>query len=164
MATLDLQPIKVSRTKFNSTPRIEWKPVATGQTLHEGQPVYLVNNQVTEVSSDGVSVYGIIAKDCLSLTANTLVPVYVDDGNTIFKGNVYKTGDLTASLSAGTLVGGLYAIAVVTTSSRKQAHIDIADTDHDAIEVEGFGADIESVEGDLYGLMEFTFKPARQIG
>lgn len=61
----------------NPDAKILWLPIATGQTLAAGDPVILSSGQVAvAVSNSSTELLGVVAQDCASLTAGTLVPVY----------------------------------------------------------------------------------------
>lgn len=63
---------------------VRYFPIAASQTLAAGDPVILSSGQVAvAVAASSAELLGVVAEDCVSLAANTQVPVYCDP-NTIF--------------------------------------------------------------------------------
>lgn len=103
MANLDNpNGFKVAYTLSGGPPARIWYPIAASQTLHKGDMVYLSSGQVTIATSSTTSLLGVIDQDCSGLPANTLVPVLVGDGNTVFEGQC--SGSSSYAL-LGTAVG-----------------------------------------------------------
>jgi hypothetical protein len=79
--------------------RVNHYPIKTGQTLAAGDPVILDSGQIAvAVSNSSTELIGVVARDCASLTAATLVPVW-DDPDTIFK---CRASADASSLAVGT--------------------------------------------------------------
>jgi hypothetical protein len=57
---------------------IKWLPIASSQTLTKGDFVILSSGLVTIAAANDAPLAGVIAQDCASLDASTLVPVYAD--------------------------------------------------------------------------------------
>ena len=55
---------------------IRWLPVASTQTLTKGDFVILSSGKIAIALATSAELCGVIAQDCASLTAGTLVPVY----------------------------------------------------------------------------------------
>lgn len=72
---------------------IKWLPIAGSQTLTKGDFVILSSGLVQIALAASATLCGVIAQDCASLTASTLVPVYADP-DTIFE--VIADGDSSA--------------------------------------------------------------------
>lgn len=66
-------------------------PVATTQTLAKGDAVYLSSGQVTIATSGTGSIFGVMAEDSASQTANTLVKVYAACEDNVFEGQCSGT-------------------------------------------------------------------------
>lgn len=81
----------VVKTLSGGPPTIVEVPVATTQTLAKGDPVYLSSGQVTIAASSTGAIFGVMAQDAASLTANTLVKVYAACENNIFEGQCSGT-------------------------------------------------------------------------
>lgn len=62
----------------NPNARIEYLPIAASQTLSEGDAVILSSGQVAIGLAASATLCGVVAQDCSSLAAGTLVPVYAD--------------------------------------------------------------------------------------
>lgn len=79
--------------------RIGHYPIKIGQTLAAGDPVILDSGQIAvAVSDSSTELIGIVARDCASLDADTLVPVW-DDPSTLFK---CRASADASSLAVGT--------------------------------------------------------------
>lgn len=63
---------------------IRWLPIAASQTLTKGDFVILSSGLVAIALYNSATLCGVIAQDCASLAASTLVPVYADP-DTIFE-------------------------------------------------------------------------------
>ena len=63
---------------------IMWLPIAASQTLTKGDFVILSSGQIAIALATSSELCGVIAQDCASLTAGTLVPVYANP-ETIFE-------------------------------------------------------------------------------
>jgi hypothetical protein len=63
---------------INDNAPITWLPIKTTQTLTKGDFVILSSGQVAIALANSAELCGVIAQDCASLTAGTLVPVYAD--------------------------------------------------------------------------------------
>jgi len=63
---------------------LRWLPIAGSQTLTKGDFVILSSGLVAIALANSAELCGVIAQDCASLTAGTLVPVYADP-DTVFE-------------------------------------------------------------------------------
>lgn len=63
---------------------IKWLPIAASQTLTKGDFVILSSGLVAIALANSATLCGVIAQDCASLAASTLVPVYADP-DTVFE-------------------------------------------------------------------------------
>lgn len=82
----------------NNPPAIAQMPVATTQTLEIGDPVELSSGQLI-IGTDGFAICaGIMAQDATTLTAGTLVDVYVTTPSQVWRGTA--TADATSHVLA----------------------------------------------------------------
>lgn len=57
---------------------IKWLPIAASQTLTKGDAVILSSGLVAIAVAGSAALVGVVAQDCASLAASTLVPVWCD--------------------------------------------------------------------------------------
>ena len=87
------------RPLYPNRARIGYYPVKTTQTLVVGDPVILDSGQVAvAVENSSTELLGVMAQNCSSLTAGTLVAVY-DNPDDLFRARV--SGD-ASSVAVGT--------------------------------------------------------------
>jgi len=77
---------KPAYTLSGGPPAVVWMPVATTQTLAKGDAITLSSGQVAISTSTSGTIDGVMAAPSVSATANTLVPVYVANSDTVFEG------------------------------------------------------------------------------
>lgn len=83
-------------TLSGGPPAIVWLPVATTQTLAKGDAVTFSSGQITIATSSSGTIAGVMSAPSVLATANTNVPVYVADSNTVFVGQC--SGDSAIAL------------------------------------------------------------------
>lgn len=88
---------------------IGYYPIATGQTLTAGDAVILSSGQVAIALANSARLLGVVARDCASLAAGTLVPVY-DDPDTVFIGCADADSSSSTAPSQIDLVGATGAM------------------------------------------------------
>jgi len=143
MSTQILQPIQIISGGYKTV-----ATEAASQSFKIGQPVYLVAGLVTACASDGVVIYGIALQDATG-TPGSKIDVQVDDGTLVLRGNVYHS-TAESAVTAVANRGVKYALYV----SGNLAHVDIGDTDNDAIVIISLD---QSEVGDTYGRCNFKF-------
>jgi hypothetical protein len=77
---------KPAYTLSGGPPAIVYMPVATTQTLAAGDAVTLASGQIAISTSSSGTITGVMAAPSVTATANTLVPVYVANSDTVFEG------------------------------------------------------------------------------
>jgi hypothetical protein len=161
MATLTLQKLRVVGGAQQGD--INDYPEAATQTFKEGQLVYLASGNVTEVTADGVVIWGIALEDAHNdaSAGDHRVQVQKLFPGCRLMGNVYKTGDLTASLATDAIVGNKYPISV-------QSNITVVDIHDQTTPSAVIIARVkDDDDADVYGRVIFTFLNAvlqTQIG
>lgn len=116
-------------------PKVTEYPLASGQAIKVGQPVKLVNGEITKATAITDQIIGIAAADSTygenefttSLVDDSSVDynkcrVYDDLANTIFVAEATHATAVTASM-----IGKLYAIGLAATSGGRA--VDFVDTD-----------------------------------
>jgi predicted RecA/RadA family phage recombinase len=117
----------------NSVPAIAEFPVATTQTLKVGDPVMLGSGKVTAGAAGTFGrALGVMAQDATSLTAGTLVKVYVAKTDQVWKAtaSANATSHVLAARSYDLTTGGV---------------VDVADTTGGCIQIVRLGASTTEV-------------------
>lgn len=89
---------------------IRMLPIASSQTLARGDAVILSSGQIAIALANSAELCGVVARDCASLAAGTLVPVWADP-DTIFVGRTNSTNSAAIGAEVD-LVGATGAMEI----------------------------------------------------
>lgn len=172
MATQTLQPLRPVRTRSGGPVEVRYYPEAASQTFKKGEAVYLVSGKVTEfttsVDNGSTRFLGFAAADATG-TTDTPCPVWIANGDTIFRANMYHSTAASAVTAVTDISTSLLPLKILAAQGTGIVAVDKEDTGSkiDCVNIidipvgvdKSSGGQILAV-GDVYGFVDFIIAAA----
>lgn len=149
MATITQRAARVARTISGNSPQVIYVPEGSTQSFKAGEFVALSSGKAVVCDSDATTIFGMAAIDATG-TADTMIPVYPANADTIFEANVYHATPASA-VTAITQVGSEFGLEVAS----NKHYVGIDDTSNKAFHVLNISKRHGCKVGDQYGILEF---------